>query len=166
MAELIQLFRVNSASGGGLGSGGRRGPALIRSLFGSIPVEIGEFLSAMATTLDQLEQIKQRIEMIDPAAARDEIAAGVKVIDVREQHEWDEAHLAEAVHVPQNEVLERIEDVAPDRSERLILHCRTDNRSARVADLLEGVGYENVAVIRGGIVAWQEAGLPVVQPEG
>ncbi len=120
----------------------------------------------MATTLDQLEQIKQRIEMIDPAAARDEIAAGVKVIDVREQHEWDEAHLAEAVHVPQNEVLERIEDVAPDRSERLILHCRTDNRSARVADLLEGVGYENVAVIRGGIVAWQEAGLPVVQPEG
>jgi len=35
MAELIQLFRVNSASGGGLGSGGRRGPAPTRYTFWS-----------------------------------------------------------------------------------------------------------------------------------
>ena len=56
------------------------------------------------------------------------------LIDVREQHEWDEAHLEQAIHVPQGEVVERIDELAPDRSERLILHCRTDNRSARVAD--------------------------------
>ena len=100
--------------------------------------------------------------MIPLDRAREEIESGVRVIDVREQHEWDEAHLEQAIHVPQGEVAERIDEVAPDRSEPLILHCRTDNRSARVADLLADLGYEDVSVIEGGIVAWSEAGFPVV----
>jgi molybdopterin/thiamine biosynthesis adenylyltransferase/rhodanese-related sulfurtransferase len=100
--------------------------------------------------------------MIAPARAREVIDSGVRVIDVREQHEWDEAHLERAIHMPQGEVLERIGEIAPDPSEPLILHCRTDNRSARVADILDGLGYEDVSVMEGGIVAWAEAGLPVV----
>jgi sulfur-carrier protein adenylyltransferase/sulfurtransferase len=119
----------------------------------------------MAPT-DTLEQVKARVEMIDHDAAREEIAAGTTLIDVREPHEWDEAHLVEATHVPQDEVLERIDELVPDRSQRVLLYCRTDNRSSRVADALGDLGYENVAVIRDGIVGWQEAGLPVAAPEG
>jgi sulfur-carrier protein adenylyltransferase/sulfurtransferase len=122
--------------------------------------------SAVATATDPLDEIKARIDLIPLEQAREEIESGVRVIDVREQHEWDESHLEQAVHVPQGEVVERLDEVAPDTSERLILHCRTDNRSARVADLLGELGYENVAVIRGGIVAWEEAGLPLVQAQG
>jgi sulfur-carrier protein adenylyltransferase/sulfurtransferase len=122
--------------------------------------------SAVATATDPLEEIKARIDLIALDQAREEIQSGVRVIDVREQHEWDESHLEQAIHVPQGEIVERLDDVAPDTSERLILHCRTDNRSARVADLLGELGYENVAVIRGGIVAWEEAGLPLVQAQG
>jgi sulfur-carrier protein adenylyltransferase/sulfurtransferase len=120
----------------------------------------------MATTADTLEQVKERIKMIDLDAARERIASGTKVIDVREPHEWDEAHLNEAVHVPQGELLERIDELVPDRSEPVVLYCRTDNRSARMADALERLGYEDVSVMRGGIVAWQEADLPVATPEG
>jgi molybdopterin/thiamine biosynthesis adenylyltransferase len=48
-----------------------------------------------------------------------------------------------------------------------VLYCRVGNRSARAADLLESeLGYEDVASIAGGIEAWQQAGLPVVAPEG
>ena len=112
------------------------------------------------------EQIKQRIEMLDLDAAQKEIAAGVKLIDVREQNEWDDSHLEQATHIPQDELPARIDEVAPDTSERLLLYCRTDNRSARMADLLEGMGYENVAVIRGGISAWEEAQLPTVSESG
>jgi molybdopterin/thiamine biosynthesis adenylyltransferase/rhodanese-related sulfurtransferase len=119
----------------------------------------------MAPT-DTLQQVKARVEMIDHDAAREEIAAGTTLIDVREPHEWDEAHLVEATHVPQDEVLERIDELVPDRSQRVLLYCRTDNRSSRVADALGDLGYENVAVIRDGIVGWQEAGLPVAAPEG
>jgi sulfur-carrier protein adenylyltransferase/sulfurtransferase len=103
-----------------------------------------------------------RVKMITHDRAREEIEAGVRVIDVREQHEWDEAHLERAIHVPQGEVAERIDEIAPDRSERLILHCRTDNRSSRVAELLDDLGYGDVSVMEGGIVAWADAGYPVV----
>ena len=120
----------------------------------------------MASATDTTQQIKQRIEMIPLDAARAAIDSGVRVIDVREQHEWDESHLEGAIHVPQGEVAERIDELAPDQAERLIVHCRTDNRSAKIADLLAGLGYDDVAVIEGGIVAWEDAGLPLVYAKG
>ncbi len=120
----------------------------------------------MATASEPTEEIKQRIELIGLDRAREELAAGTKLIDVREQNEWDESHLEAAIHVPQGELVERIDELAPDRSERLLLHCRTDNRSSRMAEILEGLGYDNVAVIEGGIVAWEEAGLPTLSDSG
>jgi molybdopterin/thiamine biosynthesis adenylyltransferase/rhodanese-related sulfurtransferase len=103
-----------------------------------------------------------KTNLIPIEQARKEIESGVRVIDVREQHEWDEAHLERAIHIPQGDVPARIAEVAPDRSERLLLQCRTDNRSARVAEILTEQGYEDVAVVEGGIVAWTDAGYPVV----
>ena len=120
----------------------------------------------MATAMDPIEQIKERVEMLSLDDARGEIEDGVKVIDVREPHEWDESHLEAATHVPQGELVDRLDEVAPDTGERIVLYCRTDNRSARSADLMRELGYENLAVIRGGITAWEEAGLPLVHAEG
>jgi sulfur-carrier protein adenylyltransferase/sulfurtransferase len=120
----------------------------------------------MATAAEPIEEIKRRIDLIANTKARDEIEAGATLIDVREPHEWDDAHLEGAVHVPQGELIDRIADVAPDRSERIVLYCRTDNRSSRAADALQGMGYGNVAVMEGGIVDWQGNGLPVVAAQG
>jgi sulfur-carrier protein adenylyltransferase/sulfurtransferase len=64
-------------------------------------------------------------------------------------------------------VAERIDELAPDTSQRLILYCRSGARSARAANLLkEQFGYDNVANVEGGILAWQEQGLPVEEAEG
>ena len=117
---------------------------------------------------EPIELVRSRIEEIDPADAREELAAGeVVLVDTREPHEWDEAHLEGATLVPPATVADRIADVAPDRSQRVVLYCRVGNRSARAADLLESeLGYEDVASIAGGIDAWQQAGLPVVAHEG
>src|ERR671910_807038 len=117
---------------------------------------------------EPIELVRSRIEEIDPADAREELTAGDAVlVDTREPQEWDEAHLEGATLVPPATVADRIEEVAPDRSQRVVLYCRVGNRSARAADLLESeLGYEDVASIAGGIEAWQQAGLPVVAPEG
>src|SRR4051794_21261536 len=120
----------------------------------------------MATAVEPLEEIQKRIDLIANTKAREEVEGSAKLIDVREPHEWDEAHLEGAIHVPQGELLDRISEVAPDRSEPIVLYCRTDNRSSRAADALQGLGYDNVSVMRGGIVGWQEDGLPVVAPQG
>jgi molybdopterin/thiamine biosynthesis adenylyltransferase/rhodanese-related sulfurtransferase len=117
---------------------------------------------------EPIELVRSRIEEIDPADAREELATGDAVlVDTREPYEWDEAHLEGATLVPPATVADRIEEVAPDRSQRVVLYCRVGNRSARAADLLESeLGYEDVASIAGGIEAWQQSGLPVVAPEG
>ncbi len=105
-------------------------------------------------------------QMIDLDAAQRELADGTKLIDVREQNEWDESHIEAAVHVPQGELVERLDEVAPDASERILLHCRTDNRSAKMAEELASLGYDNVGVVEGGIVAWEKAGLPTISNSG
>jgi molybdopterin/thiamine biosynthesis adenylyltransferase/rhodanese-related sulfurtransferase len=120
----------------------------------------------MATAAEPIAQVKERIDLIANTKAREEVEAGAKLIDVREPHEWDEAHLEAAIHVPQGELLDRIDEVAPDHSERIVLYCRTDNRSTRAADALRDLGYDNVSVMEGGIVDWQEDGLPVVAAKG
>jgi sulfur-carrier protein adenylyltransferase/sulfurtransferase len=120
----------------------------------------------VASAADTLEEIKGRIAMVSVDEAERELGQGVRIIDVRERNEWDESHLENAIHIPQGEIAERIDEVAPDQSERLLLHCRTDNRSARVADLLGQLGYEDTAVVEGGIVAWEQAGKPVVSETG
>jgi len=56
--------------------------------------------------------------------------------------------------------------VVPDRSQRVILYCRSGNRSGKAAQEVSELGYENVANVDGGILAWQEQGLPVVTAEG
>jgi molybdopterin/thiamine biosynthesis adenylyltransferase/rhodanese-related sulfurtransferase len=122
----------------------------------------------MATVAESLEQVKGRIEEIDPARARQEIERdGALLVDVREPYEWDEAHLAGAKLAPMATVRDRIAELAPDHSRRVILLCRVGNRSARAADTLGAeLGYENVASIAGGIEAWRDAGLPVIEAEG
>lgn len=122
----------------------------------------------MATVAEPIELVKSRIEEVDPASAQREVETdGALLVDVREPHEWDEAHVAGAKLAPLATVAERIEELAPDRSQRVLLFCRVGNRSARAADSLRGeLGYENVASVAGGIEAWRTAGLPVVEAEG
>jgi rhodanese-related sulfurtransferase len=43
----------------------------------------------------------------------------------------------------------------------VVLVCRTDKRSANAAALLDGAGFRNVRVLRGGMVRWNEQRLPV-----
>ena len=121
----------------------------------------------MAAATEPIELVKSRIDEVDPKTANDEIEReDALLIDVREPHEWDEAHIGGAKLVPQGTVAERIGELAPDRSQRLLVHCRVGNRSARVADaLVNELGYGNVASVAGGIEAWREAGLPVIEVE-
>jgi molybdopterin/thiamine biosynthesis adenylyltransferase/rhodanese-related sulfurtransferase len=106
------------------------------------------------------------VVMVDLDTARREIDAGAKLIDVREPHEWDESHLEAAEHVPMDDLVARADEVAPDTSERILLYCRTDNRSSKMAAELASLGYEDIGVMEGGIVAWEGAGLPTVNASG
>jgi sulfur-carrier protein adenylyltransferase/sulfurtransferase len=118
-----------------------------------------------------LEEIKKRIEQLTPEQAYEELKdsnGDIVLLDIREPHEHAEVHLEGDILVPPVEVAELAADQrAPDTSRRLILYCRSGARSARAAHLLqEQFGYDNVANVEGGILAWQQAGLPVDEAEG
>ncbi len=107
------------------------------------------------------------IEEVQPFEASEEIAGGdIVLIDTREPHEYKEAHLEGGKLVPPGVLADQIEEAAPDKSARTILYCRSGNRSATAAAQLQAMGYENVASMEGGILAWQEQGLPVVSASG
>jgi molybdopterin/thiamine biosynthesis adenylyltransferase/rhodanese-related sulfurtransferase len=112
-------------------------------------------------------QTRQQIEEIEPFEAAAEIEGGdVVLVDTREPHEYAEAHLENGKLVPPGLLGDEIAEAAPDRSARTILYCRTGNRSFKAAEQMQELGYENVASMAGGILAWQEQGLPVVAASG
>src|ERR1041384_6852763 len=112
-------------------------------------------------------QVKQRIEEIEPFEAVEEIEGGdVVLIDTREPHEYQESHLEGGRLVPPGLLADQIAEAAPDKAARTILYCRSGNRSYKAAEQMQALGYENVASMAGGIIAWQEQGLPVVAVDG
>ncbi len=120
----------------------------------------------MASGAELIERAKERIEEIQPGAAAEELSSnGVALVDVREQHEFEERHIDGAVHVPRGHLESRIEQFVPDRSKRVILYCASGVRSALAAETLKDeLGYEDVASLAGGITLWRDRGLPVVTP--
>ncbi|HEX4464941.1 MAG TPA: molybdopterin-synthase adenylyltransferase MoeB [Solirubrobacterales bacterium] len=112
-------------------------------------------------------QVKAPIEEIEPFEAAQEIEGGdVVLIDTREPHEYQEAHLENGKLVPPGLLRDEIAAAAPDKSARTIVYCRSGNRSYKAAEQMEALGYTDVASMAGGILAWQEQGLPVLAAEG
>lgn len=84
-----------------------------------------------------------------------------RLIDVREDNEWDAGHAQGAEHVARGIIERDIERLAPQKGEALILYCGGGYRSALAADALQKMGYTNVASMAGGWRAWNELSAPV-----
>ena len=106
---------------------------------------------------------KTRIKEVTIAETRDRIASNpaAKLIDVREDNEWDAAHAAGAIHLGKGIIERDIEVTVPDKSAELILYCGGGYRSALAADVLQTMGYTNVWSLAGGWKAWKESGAPI-----
>ena len=104
------------------------------------------------------------------AAAAPDTGAYQLVVDVREPKEFQEAHLPEAVNIPRGVLELRADPASPSahpvlsngQSERILVYCTKGPgfRSVVSAQTLRSMGFENVEVLAGGLIAWGEAGLP------
>jgi sulfur dioxygenase len=89
----------------------------------------------------------------------------VHVIDVREHAEVEASPMGlipGSRVIPLSELRDRVDDIPRDRP--IIFSCPAGARSAVAASILEKAGANEVANLRGGILAWRSAGLPVDQP--
>jgi sulfur-carrier protein adenylyltransferase/sulfurtransferase len=121
----------------------------------------------MASGAELLRKVKEQIEEVDPREVHELTHNGNRavIVDVREQHEFEQSHLPGALHVPRAHLETRIEGAVGDRSQRVILYCASGNRSAFAAQTLQDLlGYEDVASMRGGITLWKDRGYEVEVP--
>jgi rhodanese-related sulfurtransferase len=100
---------------------------------------------------------KSRVREVTVAETQARNAAA-KLIDVREDNEWEAGHAAGAIHLGKGIIERDIEMTVPDKATEMILYCGGGYRSALAADALQKIGYTNVFSMAGGWKAWKEAG--------
>jgi molybdopterin/thiamine biosynthesis adenylyltransferase/rhodanese-related sulfurtransferase len=123
----------------------------------------------MPSGSELIRNIKERIREVDPREVHDAVQNGngraPLLVDVREQHEFEEGHIPGAVHVPRGHLESRIEGRAGDRSQPIVLYCASGQRSALAAHTMSDLlGYEDVASMTGGITLWKDRGFEVETP--
>lgn len=120
--------------------------------------------ASTATTPAAAEQPAGFTTVSADAAASiiDDAPEDLVVLDVRTAEEYAEGHIDGAV---------QLDFYSPDFAEQLaqldptvpyVVYCRSGNRSGQTVPIMEELGFTSVADVDGGIVAWQNSGLPVV----
>jgi len=120
----------------------------------------GYFEPDLLDAWQQSGQQLQQYQFATPTEIAPQIDRGeVAVVDVRALSEWNEGHLPNARHMMLGYLADRIQELPTDKP--VVVHCRTDNRSAIGASLLQAKGITNVIKMKEGYQGWASAGLPV-----
>lgn len=102
---------------------------------------------------------------VSAAEALELAASGWRILDVREQVEWNEGHIPSATLLPLADLPSRIAEVAPDRDAPLLVHCAVGARSLRASAWLVQNGYTRVASLRASLLDWRRLGGAWEAPE-
>lgn len=75
------------------------------------------------------------------------------ILDVRTEKEYADGHIPDAILIPDYEIAERAENELTDKSQLILVYCRSGRRSKNAAEKLAELGYSNVKEF-GGIIEW------------
>lgn len=85
------------------------------------------------------------------------------VLDVRGEAEFNEGHILNSLHIPMKYLSDQMRKMEKHRSRPIITVCRTGQQSAGASAVLRKHGFERVYNLSGGILAWQNASLPLTK---
>ncbi|MBE7324358.1 thioredoxin [Nocardioides sp. Y6] len=134
---------------------------LVFSQPGALPAAALEELIGGVRAIDMDEARRQIAAAesgeLDLDAFAAEHAAGGFVLDVREDDEYADGHVPGAVHIPMGQVGERLDELPEGR---VLVICRSGNRSRQVCEFLRSQGREAINV-SDGTMGWAERGWPL-----
>ncbi len=96
---------------------------------------------------------------LEPAQVEGRQKAGAQLIDVREDSEYRDGHAPGAKLVPLGKLSSQLPKLPKDRE--VLFICRSGNRSSVATDLAKRAGFTKAHNVRGGMIAWARAGLPI-----
>ncbi|HVL05321.1 MAG TPA: rhodanese-like domain-containing protein [Acidimicrobiales bacterium] len=92
---------------------------------------------------------------MDPQTVADRLDQ-VQLVDVRYDKEWQAGHIEGALHIPEDDLEDRLDEL--DRNRPVVTVCRAGTRSQEAAEWLRGQGFDAQS-LDGGMLAWKWAGL-------
>lgn len=90
-------------------------------------------------------------------------AKDIVLIDVRTPQEYQQGHLkgSELMNIYDAEFESRLKEL--DKEKEYVIYCRSGGRSGKAASMMEKMGFTNIHNMKGGILAWNRAGLKTEQ---
>jgi len=85
------------------------------------------------------------------------------ILDVRESNEYSEGHIINSLHIPLSGLKNRMKDLDKHKTKKVIVACRSGHRSSQACATLKKEGFEKVFNLRGGVMAWESANLPLIK---
>ena len=113
----------------------------------------------------RVADLRGRIIQVTPAEALELQRRGAALIDVREQDEITQGSPPGAYRLGRGFLELKIEEVAPDLKQPVLVMCNSGTRSLFAAEDLQRLGYSAVRSVSGGFGRWQSEGLPVEIPQ-
>lgn len=98
-------------------------------------------------------ELQEQIEKADES--------GIYLVDVRTASEFAAGHIPGFWHVPGGQAVQRADDVAAVRTGTIVFACDGLTRAGVTASWYRQMGFPQVFAVRGGVAAWQAAGLPL-----
>ncbi len=110
----------------------------------------------------EFRNLTQKFMTVGPSAAISVINKGETVLlDVREMSEIKSGMLNNAIHIPLSNIKSRISELDKYKDQTIVVYCRSGNRSGSICRTLSGRGFTKVYNLAGGIMAWEDAHLPL-----
>lgn len=85
------------------------------------------------------------------------------VIDVREEKDYQKGHILNAMHLPLGLFESKLNKLEKHKTKPIILHCNSGNQSQRACAILAKNGYDKIFNLKGGVLNWQAANLPLTK---
>jgi rhodanese-related sulfurtransferase len=99
---------------------------------------------------------------VEPAAAKEQIEnAKPFLLDVREAKEVANGKIKGAVHIAIRDLPKMIDKLPASKTAPILTYCAIGYRGGMATIVLRMWGYTNVRTIKGGLTAWEKAGLPI-----
>jgi len=101
---------------------------------------------------------------VDPLGATDLInRREAAVIDVRPSADYAKGHIINAINIPMNGFRNQTGTLTKFKTKPLVISCRSGSQSQMACGILRKQGFEEVYNLRGGIMGWQNANLPLTR---
>ncbi len=127
------------------------------------PFLVMAFVVLLALTFfNEMKIATQRFASLTPAAAVQLMNnEDVVVLDVREPAETVGGKIAKAIQIPVGGVAKRISELEKHKDKTMLVYCKSGARSGMACKELSKNGFDKVYSLNGGILAWQDAHLPI-----